>query len=359
MPDPVALFAPGIYFDMPAEAYHADPALGGTDMNLLARDPVEYQYRRLIPEKEETAALLRGRAQHSRCLEGVEAFNKAFKQRPEKTDYPEPVLDTVDDLREYALGIGIDKLPRLKDDIIDTIRLKDRSVTIWAEIMRHYDADPRQGLSTEIVEAVEQAAEWMQADPLLGEVMEGGSFSGGAPEVSVFWEEDGGVRCKCRFDYLYPHAIVDLKTFSSWRDKSIAEGAINAIVSYRYDLAAAHYLRGWRAAREMWLSIDHANWSPKQRGLCDAAFDSDITAPKWIWVFLKSVNAPQPIVLEWTRELSPFTYGAAEDEVASALERYRALRLEFGTEKQWPPRHAAVRLDDTSWPPWFGRREPR
>jgi hypothetical protein len=155
---------------------------------------------------------------------------------------------------------------------------------------------------------------------------------------------------------LYPHAIVDLKTFSSWRDKSIAEGAINAIVSYRYDLAAAHYLRGWRAAREMWPEREPGLYTIGQENLCNAAFEADIAVPKWIWVFLKSVNAPQPIVLEWTRELSPFAYGAAEAEVAKALERYRALRLEYGTEKQWPPRHAAVRLDDTSWPPWFARR---
>ena len=366
MTEPVGLFAPGIYFGLDADTYHADPALGGTDVSLLVRDPVEFQYRRLKPEPEETAALIRGRAQHARCLEGMAAFTRQFKVKPEKEMFPDPVLDTIDELKEYAYGIGLDKLPRLKDDLIDAIRNHDRSVIIWAEIMRAHEADPRTSISADIAAQVEQASEWMQEDPLTGAVMENGTFEGGAAEVSIFWNEDD-LRLKCRFDYLYPGRIVDLKTFSSWRDQSIAQGAINAIVSYRYDLAAAHYLRGWRAAQTLWLDYGPAaamslgSYGPPL-DLCKQVFDLrkhngsiEIHEPAWVWVFLKSIGAPQPIVLEWTRDRSPFSYGAAEDEVEAALARYRTLRKEFGDNKPWPPRHGAVLLDDGMWPPWFGR----
>ena len=366
MTDPVGQFAPGIYFGLAAEPYHADKAIGGTDANLLVRDPVEFQYRRLNPPEVETPALIRGQAQHARCLEGMHAFDRAFKIKPEKDDYADPILDTMDELRDYAYGLGLDKLPRLKDDLIALIRQKAPKVnifTIWAEVMEIYERDQRTGIGWDVTEQIEQTAAWMQADPLLSEVMEEGSFTGGAPEVSLFWEEgENSVRCKARLDYLYRHAIVDLKTFSPWRDQSVEAGAIAAIVAYRYDIQAAHYLRGWHAARELFLregekvvfTFDGVD-RKEMLSLCEEGF-SLTGDPNWIWVFLKAIGAPQPIVLEWRREQSPLAFENAEREVVDALDRYRKLRTEFGNDKAWPPRHAAVKLDDGMWPPWFGRR---
>ena len=353
------MIAPGIYFGLPSEDYHADPALGGTDVNLLARDPVEFQFRRLQPEKEETAALVRGQAQHARCLEGRTAFERGFKTIPDRADYPEPILDTIEELREHAVGLGLDKLPRLKADLISMIRLVDQEVVIWQEIMWQHEADPRTPIPKTTALAIEQSAQWMQADPLIGAVMEDGTFQGGQPEVSVFWEE-AGLRLKARFDYLLPHAIVDLKTFSPWRDQTIEAGAINAIVSYRYDLQAAHYMRGWQAASQHWrkrarFEVRGDKINPlAAEALCKLAFAHDV--PLWIWVFTKTIGAPQPIVLEWSHERALFSFSSAETEVTNALIRYLDLVKEFGADKPWPPRHKAVLIEDSMWPPWFGRR---
>lgn len=363
MADPTSLINPGIYFGLDAETYHQDPALGGTQMNLLARDPVEFQYRRLAPEPEDTPALIRGQAQHARNLEGVRAFHQQFKIAPEKKDHPDPILDTMEDLREHAYAIGLEKLPRIKQDLIDLIRQTDRDVTIWQEIMNRHDADPRVGVSAKVAEQVFQAAEWMQADPLVGEVMKDGTFQGGAPEVSIFWTEDG-VRCKARLDYLLPHAIVDLKTFGPWQDRPLGQSAIVSITNYRYDLQAAHYLRGWRQARSMWdvdggkavMTFDDIDRT-KMLEFCSACFHGVVEEePKWVWVFIKTIGAPQPIVIEWTREGSPLAYGSAENDVARALQNYRDFAEEFGADKPWPPRHEAVVISDADWPTWFGRR---
>src|SRR3546814_14526079 len=48
------------------------------------------------------------------------------------------------------------------------------------------------------------------------------AFSGGHPEVSIFWQdEQTGISCKARLDYLKARAIVDLKTFSNPLSKPI------------------------------------------------------------------------------------------------------------------------------------------
>lgn len=363
MSDPIALIQPGIYFGLTNEAYHNDQALGGTDVNLLARDPVEYQFRRLKPEAEETQALIRGQAQHARCLEGRRVFNEKFKLVPDKKDYEPPVLDTIEDLRDHALSIGLDKLPRRKDELVELIRTVDDDVVIWQEVMWRHDADPRIAIPKKTAQEIEQAADWLQADRLTGAVMKDGTFTGGAPEVSIFWEEDG-IRLKCRFDYLLPHAVIDLKTFSYWRDQTVEAGAINAIVSYRYDINAAHYLRGWAAAKKMWadkdrsyvvMTLDGNITQQYAHNLLGEAFSNPQDEPLWVWVFLKTMGAPQPIVLEWGRVRSPMAFGAAEADVARALENYRKFSQEFGPDKPWPPRHNAVLLEDTSFPPWFGR----
>src|SRR5262249_10632975 len=73
------------------------------------------------------------------------------------------------------------------------------------------------------------------------------ALEGGMPEVSVFWRHvlDGfPIRCKARFDYLKIRGIGDLKSIRNWAGRPFAEACTRAIVDYRYDLQAAHYLEG-------------------------------------------------------------------------------------------------------------------
>lgn len=61
----------------------------------------------------------------------------------------------------------------------------------------------------------------------------------GKSEESAFWIDDHGTQHKARFDRRIPGAIIDLKTTSA---QPGAHSLTSAVISYGYEVAAAHYL---------------------------------------------------------------------------------------------------------------------
>lgn len=61
----------------------------------------------------------------------------------------------------------------------------------------------------------------------------------GKSEESAFWVDDQGIQHKARFDRRIPGAIVDLKTTSA---QPGAHSLERAVITYGYEVAAAHYL---------------------------------------------------------------------------------------------------------------------
>ena len=67
-------------------------------------------------------------------------------------------------------------------------------------------------------------------------------FHGGSAEVSLFWtDEDTGVECRGRLDYLRPDGIVDLKTTSDANPATFDR----AVAKFGYDLQTAWYRGGY------------------------------------------------------------------------------------------------------------------
>ena len=75
-------FDPGIYFGLDENAYHADPALGSTDMKKLAESPPDYWFESshnpMREPSEDTPSRLFGRAVHKFVLEGRGAFESTY-----------------------------------------------------------------------------------------------------------------------------------------------------------------------------------------------------------------------------------------------------------------------------------------
>ena len=61
----------------------------------------------------------------------------------------------------------------------------------------------------------------------------------------MFWVDEDGLPCKCRYDYLKPRTIVNLKKFANARQRPVNLAIHLAIAEYRYDLQALHYLNGY------------------------------------------------------------------------------------------------------------------
>src|SRR5690606_14111064 len=219
-----------------------------------------------------------------------------------------------------------------KDDRIAMVREIDPEQPIAALIKAEWEAENegKTMLPPKRWAQIETAARWLQRDPLLSAVMTDGTFNAGAPEVSVFYE-DRGVRLKARFDRLLRHAIVDLKSFAPWFSGNLEGAAIKVIERMRYDIQAAAYVRAWHKAKELWKE-GRVFGEPPFPTFLEECCDRD--EPGWVWIFVKSKGAPQPLVVDWQAR---FAQRAAMEKVEQAIDDYIRLRDEYGEDNEWPP----------------------
>ena len=118
-----------------------------------------------------------------------------------------------------------------------TVRIED------VELKRIADAG-QTVLSADDWARVMVASAMIQKNPELAT-----AFQGGIPEVSVFWTV-AGVRLKCRFDYLKPQAIGDLKALGNTMGDPFPIACRKAIARANMSVQAAHYMNGpWPSVR--------------------------------------------------------------------------------------------------------------
>lgn len=181
--------APGIYYNLSSEEYHADPALSSSGLKLLLKNPLRYwDSSPLNPEREpaDTTTLKNSRAFHTMLLE-PEKFNSEFEIKPNcKTSSLKGVVGAGD-----------------YQDMLNAVKA------------------------------------------IRGDNSVSGLITGGKAEVSIFWrDEETGIMCRVRFDYLRPMIGFDYKTTTDISMESIGY----AIADYRYDLSAAMYIQGLKQA---------------------------------------------------------------------------------------------------------------
>ena len=239
----------GIHFGLDAEVYHAIPALSASGIkNLLISGP-DFWYRCpwLNPdfeeEEEDTLARIAGRAYHTRILEGRNAFYGAYAETFSAPNY---ALKTIEDMSEALAKVAI-TLPSKakKPDYIAAVRVHCPDELIFDDLREKHHAkhEGKEFLQADLIAKIEKAAAMIENHPEISRC-----FTGGYPEVTVIWTEDG-IRFKARFDYLKPRAIVDLKTFANFLNKPIDSAIYSAMGSGKYHIQAAFYIRAFQKAR--------------------------------------------------------------------------------------------------------------
>lgn len=349
--------APGVYFNLPEELYHADPALGSGDVRRLYTCPMYYWRESAMNPfhtgTDETPALLFGRALHKIVLEGRAAFEAAYTVAPEVADHP-GCLDTVDDLKRALKAVG-EKVSGNKPDLLDRVRATVPSAVIFDDIMAAYQAKcaatGATSLKRAVYEQVITAAGFIAGDPRVAP-----AFQGGRPEISVFWERDG-VPLKCRLDYLrfgrnpdrsLCALLTDLKSFANQRDLPPERAVAAAIPEYRLDMQAAH-------------NTDGASCIPDliKAGL---VFGADTVNAKWLealttlgagdwhwhWAFFQK-DAPVTLL----RPATPALVAHGRKAIETALQAYRDNMAAFGTTWRYVDPMPDNALDLTDMPAWF------
>ncbi len=195
---------PGIYYDIPNEAYHAGPGVSKSQLDDIADTPAIYLWRKNAPvDTEKTKTLDTGTAFHCRVLE-PEEFSKRFIIAPEFN-------------RRTSAG-------------------KEEEKAFLEECAR----TGRTVLTAEEGRKIELMYQSVMALPLGQWLVE----STGYAESSVYWEDpETGILCRCRPDKIIPefHWIMDVKTTAD------IQRFRTAYYDYRYHVQDAFYSDGYRA----------------------------------------------------------------------------------------------------------------
>ncbi|HHT0302093.1 RecE family exodeoxyribonuclease [Raoultella planticola] len=195
---------PGIYHDIPNEAYHAGPGVSKSQLDDIADTPALYLWRKNAPvDPEKTKTLDIGTAFHCRVLE-PEEFDKRFIVAPEFN-------------RRTNAGKEEEKA------FLEECASTGKTVITAAEGRK-----------------IELMYQSVMALPLGQWLVE----STGYCESSIYWEDpETGILCRCRPDKIIPeyHWIMDVKTTADiHRFKT-------AYYDYRYYVQDAFYSDGYQA----------------------------------------------------------------------------------------------------------------
>ena len=332
----------GIYFGLSEDGYHADPALSSSGIKTILASPEDYWWQSAMnpdrPTDDDTEAKYWGRAYHKRILEGKAAFDAAYCAALDPVDFPD-ALRTADDIRAELKARG-KKVGGNKDELIVRAQAEMPDCQLW-DVMREDYAQANAGrgmLSRETIARLELAAAYIEKHPDLGRC-----FTGGAPEVSIFWHEEG-IPMKARLDYLKAKAQIDLKTFSNPQGKPIDKAIVHAVASGRYHVQAAVHSEAARRA------VDFVR-EGRVFGDCDKDVLRRIAQNEeraFIFVFQKTVGAPVALAKE-LRKGSIFQCGRLAMEQGMTI--WKKCRDTFG-DGPWILPRKIIEFDDAEFPAW-------
>lgn len=334
--------APGIYFGLPEEEYHAALALSASGIKALRIDPMVWWLQSpLNPDliEEETVAKRIGKAFHARIVEGANAFAQRYARELDPADHPN-ALRTVADLTDALAKHNISSGRRLKGELIRILLHHEPDAVIWDELVRRHAEihDGKIMLEADLLDQIERAAGRVESHPELCK-----AFADGEPEVSVFWVDPSGVPCKCRMDFLKPRAIVDLKSFSLrgvLPDREVAQ----SVARYKYHIQADFYLRGAAAIpRLVEQGLVAGNHDPD---FLRAVVDADDKTFLFVW-------QAQGLPLLLGKILGPgIILDIAHAAVEDALIRWADAWRRWGPA-EWNQIRPITRFDDSEFPPWI------
>jgi hypothetical protein len=176
---------PGIYFDLPEDEYHNDPALSNSGMVSILVSLRDYYDTSPLnhdrPERKTTDAMLFGNQCHQYLLQN-DKFYSTYNVTGQKYDPKKKMINRTD----YEKIVKAINIIREKPEI-------------------------------------------------------NAYFTGGMPEVTLVWDDPTtGIRLRARVDYLRTFGCIDYK-----RTKSILGNSIGfSVYQYGYDMQCAVYKRG-------------------------------------------------------------------------------------------------------------------
>jgi PDDEXK-like domain of unknown function (DUF3799) len=360
----------GIYFGLDEQIYHAVPALGGSALCKLNISPATWwRGSWLDPDRpeldeEQTIAQLIGKAYHSARLE-PEHFEDRFCAMLDKANYPSRDFVSSDAAVKAALKeMGQTQALSGEPALERAERLRDLGFTgtIWAIEKAAWEAEigDRQPIPAKYWKDIVIDMERIRGVPDIAALL-----TGGASEVSVFWTDEFGLRCKARFDYLKANHWSELKTFANSQGKDVNQAITDAVRYNRYYIAAGHY----REAAEQIRTGDLAVRGPstaEQRALIEQIQERPLPLACW-FVFQEKGGVPNLFAREFRfssagdyregeiaimlEDENPTVREMARDAMGRKTQIYRRAEIEIRRAKDIFATYAQVYEPGSPWAP--------
>ena len=356
--DMVAPHAPGIYFGMPEEEYHADRSLSASGIKDLQVSPLTFWMRsRFNPNRTDDSSepKERGKAFHARLLEGEEVFAERYAIQPQIEDYPD-AIDGGEDLKARCRELGLPvsgTIAKLCERIGDA----DPDAVLWPVLMASFHgnavAEGKTVIKRKLADEIERQVRIVEMHPGTEKALRGGYC-----EVSIFWrDEETGVPMKSRVDYLKARAAVELKTFSNPFGKPIDAAVASAVANNKYAVDAVVRLEAVEVAKAQYrkhgMSIVHgevpARWMTAFAEPAPHAF---------VFLFLEAGDVPNVRAREfrqrerdgakdqnlyWMRGHAMFRQG---------IQTFRQCLEHYGPDLPWVDPQPLRAFNDAEFPVW-------
>ena len=395
---------PGIYIGLTEDEYFEGEDFGSSSVKAILPDPEDWwwnsQFNTIGLDKkadEDTPDKLFGKALHKAVLEGLPAYEAEYAvefdgsaypkglyknshfadliQKHNEDNYNPDALETVTEIKDALKAMGlpvtgnkaqvterlgeaspstplcIPKLPLSGDKLTLIARARAagllEGMQVLPELQAEYEAGLPEGI-TQIPSVWDKRIRLMvrvlQHDPKSKALL-----SGGVAEVSVFYrDQETGVPCRARFDYLRPDGICDLKKFSCFQSRSATATVKRQILSYRYDLQRAHYLQA-RLAME---GLPIHGGTKQERDIVTKAANASKHTPGDFdlkFLFIKSNGAP--LVRIVNTEVTSLT---AFRQRGMALAQWRLFYETYGLDKMWLTQSQDIYLGEEDLPFAYG-----
>jgi hypothetical protein len=332
----------GIYLNLSAARYHADTALGSSNIRDLLKGANLYWFKSFLnPKKKKdklTPSKILGNATHKLLLEGRGPFDAEYIRGPYGDDDEDLTPSEKTALTKEAKKKLLEGQELLKQDEYDFV-LGCKQV--------------------------------LDSDPELE-----GCLDNALTEVSIFWTRPDGVRCKARLDALKIRGIGDIKTIANERERDLEVACKLDINTYRYDIPAEHYMEGRRqlpallAAGKVFIEADDDS---EESGRAITPLRKEDDGADQVLSFLARCVAQKEFAFQlvfipkqgapdaWSCVLSPgnpILQGAKVD-IDVAISYYKMAMEKYGLNQRWIPGREVAELDIETMPYGFGRVTPR
>lgn len=344
----------GVHITLRHEAYLKDPGLGYSSVKDILINPVEWweqsAWNPLRKPEGDKKAFRYGEAAHVHFLDGPKAYDKIYGVEPSPEFFPRHLAGG-EQLRQACRDLGLSAsgtLPELER----RLKAADPEIQLFSDEVARWRASGRRPVPFDVdaqIRRLYRMSQLTAQDLNLGhgEIMTlEDAIKGGLFEVSVFWEDDSGVRHRARFDYLKPNASLDLKTITDWKKPDFRRSLLSEVILRGYVIQAAHYDV---ARQELRRAVDEGRvfgGNKKQRALLERIARADAWA--WVWIFLKMNGAPQVKGIVLDKEGMQFSKAVRQRE--EGISKFVFHREFFGMERPWIDTEIVWNPAEDDWP---------